>query len=336
MNDQDFGGLQDFFTNDDQPGRAGSVVGGIGAWMLHLIVFAFAVYSGYHGISATARYHADSGLGMAAGIIGILVIEIVLIGLYLAFFNRRITGDKQKVAAAATAGLGFILSCLGIVGDSQMQAGFAVSGWLSAYLTWGLPIAPAFMALGAAVVMATEPKHLRLMQAAVQEETYHETRHTKRMAAKQAELRAAQEIANMQLNGKMQAARYLLSAYRSADVQSHIQASAVANMPELMRAIGIDLPYGTVIEGQTLEEPPQRPARTTPPAADPKPGIIDRLRGRAPKPESAPIDDAALQAVIDMIQRGEITVPVVGNSTHDAPRQPERPTAEPNGVHPNG
>ena len=61
------------------------------------------------------------GLGMAAGIVGILVIEAVLIGLYLAYFHRRITGDKQKIAAAATAGLGFVLSCLGIVGDSQMM-----------------------------------------------------------------------------------------------------------------------------------------------------------------------------------------------------------------------
>ena len=32
-----------------------------------------------------------------------------------------------------------------------MQAGMEMSGWLESYLTWGLPIAPALMALGAAV-----------------------------------------------------------------------------------------------------------------------------------------------------------------------------------------
>lgn len=355
MNDQDLtSGLQDFFAQDESTTSGTSnVVGGIGAWILHLVVFAFAIYSGYHGISATARYHASGGLGMAAGIIGILVIEVVLVGLYLAYFNRRITGDKQKLAAAATAGLGFILSCLGIIGDSQMQAGMEVSNWLSAYLTWGLPIAPAFMALGAAVVMATEPKHLRLMAAAVQDETYQEKRHTSRMAAKSAELTAAEQVANMQLNGKMQTARYLLAAYRSPDVQAHIQASALANMPELMRAIGVDLPYGTVIEGQTIEPPPA-PVEP-PPAAEPpaRPSWRDRLLGRAAPTEPAaptPQTDPAVQALIDAINRGDVTIDAtgkityganVGNPTHNEAQpahvtQPEPAQPTPNGARPNG
>ena len=173
MNDQELtSGVQDFFAGTNgNGGKTGGVIGGVGAWILHLVVFAFAIYSGYHGISATSRYHASNGLGMVAGIIGILVIEAVLIGLYLAFFNRRVTGSSQQIAAAATAGLGFVLSCMGIVGDSQMQAGIEVSSWLSAYLTWGLPIAPALMALGAAVVMATEPRHLRLSLIHISEPT---------------------------------------------------------------------------------------------------------------------------------------------------------------------
>ena len=269
MNDQDLtSGLQDFFNEtDSNVGRAAPLVGGIGAWILHLVVFAFAVYSGYHGISATARYHASSGLGMVAGIVGILVIEAVLIGLYLAYFNRRITGSAQKVAAAATALLGFTLSCLGIIGDSQMQAGMAVSPWLSMYLTWGLPIAPALMALGAAVVVGTEPKLLRQMAEAVKNEDFEETKHAKRMAKKSAELTVAQNLANMQLNARMDAARYLLAAHRTPEVQRFIQQSAYANLPELMRAIGVDLPYGTIIDGQVVDRPPAGEPEAVGPAA---------------------------------------------------------------------
>ena len=288
MNDQELtSGLKDFFTEEGTTSSAGGVVGGIGAWILHLVVFAFAFYSAYHGISATARYHANNGLGMAAGIAGIVVIEVVLIGLYLAYFNRRITGDKQKVAAAATAGLGFVLSCLGIVGDSQLQAGMQVSSWLSLYLSWGLPIAPAFMALGAAVVMATEPKHLRLMAQAVKHEDFEQTRHAKLIAKKGAELQVAQNLANIQLNTRDQAGRYILAAYRSSEVQRHIQAAALANLPELMRSIGVDLPYGTVIDGQAIEPlPPTAAAPQEDPAA--KPGLLDRLRGRQPEPPTEP------------------------------------------------
>lgn len=311
MNDQDLtSGLQDFFAETDgSAGRSAPIVGGIGAWILHLVVFAFAIYSGYHGISATAQYHAESGLGMVAGFVGILVIEAVLIGLYLAYFNRRITGSAQKVAAAATALLGFTLSCLGIIGDSQMQAGMAVAPWLSLYLTWGLPIAPALMALGAAVVVGTEPKLLRQMAEAVKNEEFEETKHAKRLAAKSANLKVAQNLANMQLNARMDAARYLLAAHRTPEVQRYIRESAYANLPELLRAIGVDLPYGTVVEGQAIDLPAVAMGEPTvavePEAAEPpserSKSWIDELRERL----AGAIPDSA----------------TTGNSTHDAPRQ---------------
>ncbi len=282
MNDQDLtSGLQDFFAEtDSNAGRSAPIVGGIGAWILHLVVFAFAIYSGYHGISATAQYHADSGLGMVAGFVGILVIEAVLIGLYLAYFNRRITGSAQKVAAFTTAALGFTLSCLGIIGDSQMQAGMAVSPWLSMYLTWGLPIAPALMALGAAVVVGTEPKLLRQMAEAVKNDEFEETKHTKRLAAKNANLKVAQSLANMQLNARMDAARYLLAAHRTPEVQRYIRESAYANLPELLRSVGVDLPYGTVVEGQAIDLPPiaAEPEAAEAPAR--RKSWIDELRER--------------------------------------------------------
>lgn len=352
MNEQDLtSGLKDFFTEESNDSRAGGVVGGVGAWILHLVVFAFAIYSGYHGISATARYHGG-GLGLFAGVVGILVIEIVIIGLYLAYFNRRITGDGQKLAAAATAGLGFVLSCLGIIGDSQMQAGMEVSNWLSMYLAWGLPIAPAFMALGAAAVMATEPKHLRLMAQAVKHEEFEQRRHDKLIAKKGAELQVAQDLANVQLNARSQAGRYILAAYRTQDVQEYVQRAALANMPELMRSIGVDLPYGTVIEGQTVAPLPPMPLpeETAAPPQEAAPRWYDRLPWRKPvadttptaapqaTPTPAPVDEAALTAAIAaMIARGELVVPV-GNNTYDAMRHATDtpPAATGQGDKPNG
>lgn len=70
MEDQELtSGVQDFFAETESVGKTGGIVGGVGAWILHLVVFAFAIYSGYHGISATSRYHGG-GLGMAAGVVG--------------------------------------------------------------------------------------------------------------------------------------------------------------------------------------------------------------------------------------------------------------------------
>ena len=310
MNDQELtSGLKDFFAEDSETHRSAKTVGSIGLWILHLVVLAFALYSAYHGISATSRYHADNGLGMAAGIIGIVVIEVVLLGLYIAFFARRITGSPQQLAAGATALLGFTLSCLGIVGDSQMQAGMDVSGWLSAYLAWGLPIAPAFMALGAAVVMALEPRHLRLIAKSVKEDDFEEKRHKALMTKKTEELEFAKNLANMQLNSLQDAARFLIAARRSPEVQDAIKRSALSSAPDVLRAIGVNLPYGTVIEGQTVEPLPAQPAtqQATRMASNiesdaaPRPRFFDRLRGRRPGPATA--DPALVAAIVAAMQK---------------------------------
>ena len=302
MNDNELtSGLKDFFAEPAQTASGrGRHIGTVGAVILHLVVFTFAVYSGYHGISATARYHAANGLGLFAGIVGIVGIEFVLIGLYLAFFYRRIIGESQQLAAAATAGLGFILSCLGIIADSQLQAGLTLSPWLAAYIIWGLPIAPAFMALGAAVVMALEPKHLRGMRESGKQEEFEEKKHTSRMAAKTAELGAAQTLANIQLNARTDAALTLLAAYRSPEVQAHLRQSALANMPEIMRAVGVHLPYGTVVEGQVIQQQPDHAADHPEPTADEpaRPSWLDRLRDRLrdrPHDAPQPVHDATRQ-----------------------------------------
>lgn len=234
---------KDYFQDDRPagPGKSGRVVGGVGMWGLHLAAVTFALYSGYHGISATVNYRAAGGLGQAAGIVGIVTIELVLLSLYLAWHNGRITGAAQSIAAGVTAAVGFILACLGIVADSQLQAGYELSGWLSVYLSWGLPIAPAVMALGALLTHELDPTQLRARRESNERDEMEELRFTAHIAAMRAELEAARTVANMQLNARTSAARQIGAWYGSDAAQKAITATALQNAPNLLRSIGVDV-----------------------------------------------------------------------------------------------
>ena len=233
----------DFFQEEQQtgPGRAGKAVGSIGSWGLHLALITFMIYSGYHGISATATYRADSGLGMAAGIVGIVTIELVLNSIYLAWHNGKITGAAQSIAAGATFAIGFILACLGIVADSQLQAGLPLSSWLSAYIMWVLPIAPAVMALGALLTHELAPSQLRARRESEKRDDVDEARFKAHMARLLAEMEAAKTVANMQLNARKAAAQQIAQWYSSEQAQRAIVDTARTNAPALLRAIGVDI-----------------------------------------------------------------------------------------------
>jgi len=234
---------KDFFQQETQagPGRGGRVVGGVGMWGLHLAAVTFALYSGYHGISATVNYRAAGGLGQAAGIVGIVTIELVLLSLYFSWHNGRITGAAQSIAAGVTGAVGFILACMGIVADSQLQAGLELSGWLSAYLHWGLPVAPAVMALGALLVHELDPGQLRARREANERAELEEARFMAHVAGIRAELEAAKTVANMQLNARAAAAKQVAAWYGSDQAQRAITATALKAAPSLLRSIGVDV-----------------------------------------------------------------------------------------------
>lgn len=219
----------------------GRVVGGVGMWGLHIAAGTFAIYSGYHGISATVNYRAAGGLGQVAGIVGIVTIELVLMSLYLAWHNGRITGGAQTIAAGVTGAAGFILACLGIVADSQLRAGVAMSPWLSVYLLWGLPIAPAVMALGALLVHELDPGQLRARREAVERVELEEARFAAHVAGIRAELEAGRTVANMQLNARAAAAKQVAAWYGSDQAQRAITATALKAAPSLLRSIGVDV-----------------------------------------------------------------------------------------------
>ena len=234
---------KDYFQQETQagPGRGGRVVGGVGMWGLHLAAVTFALYSGYHGISATVYYRAAGGLGQVAGIVGIVTIELVLLSLYLSWHNGRITGAAQSIAAGVTGAVGFTLACLGIVADSQLQAGLELSPWLALYLHWGLPIAPAVMALGALLVHELDPGQLRARRESNERSELEEAKFMAHVAGLRAELEAARIVANMQLNAKSAAAKQVAAWYGSDQAQRAITATALKSAPSLLRSIGVDV-----------------------------------------------------------------------------------------------
>lgn len=230
----------DFFSHDDSsPSRAGRLVGTAGLWLLHLAKVGFLIYSGYHGISATANYRGQLGLAAAAGIVGIVVVEVVLLALYLAWHNQRITGTAQSLAAGGTYAIGFCLACMGIVADSQIHAGMAISPWLASYVGWGLPVAPAIMAFGALLTHELDPHQLHARRKAVELAAWTEAQFVAHMAAERAKMAQQKLLANMQLNAKQTAAQQIAQWYNTPQAQNAITAAAMQNAPALLRAIGI-------------------------------------------------------------------------------------------------
>lgn len=266
--------LNQFFA-EDQEGRSGSsnVVGGIGLWLLHLVMFSFALYSGAHGINAALQYAGSTNAGKVAQIIGILVIETVLIGLYLAFLNGKITGPAQSIAAGVTYLLGFGLACLGIIVDSRLNSGAPLSPELEAYLLWGLPIAPAVMALGALLVHILSPDTLRYRKQDQQSRELEDTAFTARLAIERA--RAEEEISKrgLQVLSRKAVLRELENIYSSPEFRDAIKRTAVERAPELFSEAGI------LIDRVMLpEETPVRPYRA--------PASETNSNGREPSPLS--------------------------------------------------
>jgi len=228
--------------------NSGAFVGGAGHWLLHLVEILFLVYSAYHGINATTTYRAAAGLGNLAGILGIVAIEVTLLAIYLAWVNHKLSGVPQQIAAGVTYAIGFIFACLGIIGDSQLQAGIPPAPWLSVYLMIVLPAAPAIMALGGFLIVMIGPESMRRRNEAEDEQDILENEHDIRMKLRFAQAQADAQLKALELDTKLALAAQMKQYAASPDAQRAIVATAERDGPALLRAIGI-----------FVEEPP-RPA----------------------------------------------------------------------------
>lgn len=250
----------DFFAGDEnQPSNLSKTAGSAGYWLLHIAKVAFLIYSGVHGIMASIKFAADNPLAQIAQIVGIVIIEGVLFGLYLAWHNNKITGTAQSITAVITYGLGFILATLGIVTDSQTHSGAGeLSPMLALYLRWGLPVAPAFMALGALLTHELAPIQLQRRKEAAKMAEHKEAEFTAHMAALAAELEGKKALANMQLNARQNVISQITAAYNGDDIQQSIRLTAQANLPQLLKQAGITaLPEKIEQPKLTADEQPE-------------------------------------------------------------------------------
>ena len=218
-------------------GRSGAL---IGKWLGFIAVVIVLAYTGYHGINATVVYRAGHLAGTVTGIIGIVVTEVVLFSLILKWHNRAITGTYQMIAALVTFAIGVTLAALATVTDSQINAGMALSQELQIYLLWILPASPIIMGLLNHVVDELAPEQLRSRKEAEETRKLQETLFTAHIARKRAELDAQKEIANATLNARASAAKQIASYYSSDEIQAAIRSSALASVPALLRAAGVD------------------------------------------------------------------------------------------------
>lgn len=244
------------FFGEEQTSRSGSsgVVGGIGIWLLHIVVFTFAIYSGAHGINAALQYAGSSDFAKIAQIVGIVTIEIVLIGIYLSFLNGRITGPAQSIVSGITFAIGFVLALLGIVADSQINSGRELTREIELYLRWGLPIAPGIMSLGASLIHALSPHNLQFRKQDQQNRELEDINFSARLAIERA--RAEEEISKkgLQVLSRKAVFRELEGIYQSAEFREAIKRTALDRAPELFSEAGILIDRVT-IPGETVRAP---------------------------------------------------------------------------------
>lgn len=225
----------------DEQSATSVYVGKIGAWLLHIVKFLFVVYGASHGISASLAYAGNHWWAQVAQSVGIIVTGLVLFGLYLMFMNGRIQGPAQTIAAAAVYIIGFLFECLAIITDSQMNSGLVLSGFLRGYLLWVLPIAPAVMGVGTVIVHSLEPEQSRARQRLEKERELAEERFKALIDQEIAKLNEARAVHNMQVTSRQAVIRQLGQVYMGPAVQDAIAQTAIANMPALLRAAGIEI-----------------------------------------------------------------------------------------------
>lgn len=306
---------QNFFQEEVNagPGRAGRFMGQAGSWLLHVCKVLFLLYSGYHGISASLSYAGSSELAKGAQVFGIIVLELTLFGLYLAWHNQEIGGTAQSIAAGGTYGVLFLLAILGIVGDSQLHAGYAVSDWLRVYLTWGLPAAPALAALGALLTHELAPTQLRARRQSAEKLEFEDEQFKAFMAGQRAEMATTKLIRNLQLNARMSAAKQIAAWYGSDEAQQAITSTALQHAPALLRAIGV-----------AFQEDEERGAKSEPPAAAVE---LPEKTAETPPPPTLHhwvMEEAARRGTTQLEVLGQLLKGVMGVEQPAQPEQTEK------------
>jgi hypothetical protein len=254
-------------------------------WLLHIVLALFLLYSGYHAVSASLKYAGSSELAKFAQIVGICATELVMFGIYLAWHNHRITGPGQSIVAGLVYSLGFIISGLGIIADSQVTANLDVSTWLVWYLAWGLPIAPAFMGLGAILIHELGPEQLQSRRRKTKLLAHQELEFDAALLQSQAELKNKQIVLNARQKVQRTVAEQVRTYMDSEKVQELIKREAESIAPAILSFMGFDiknLSGGELPTGNVNQQtpPPQPQSKPKSPPAMPNAVTDEKGNGR--------------------------------------------------------
>lgn len=224
------------------PTKAGLLAGNAGIYLLYLAEIVILAYTGYHGISASLLYAGD-GLAKIPQIAGIVIIELTMFSLSLAWHNNKVTSPLQTFVSVGGWFILLVITSLGVLGDSQIHAGYSMTGWLQVYLQWGLPIAPLLALVIVVLVTSLAPDKVQERKRANQLTAFSDATFDAFMIQNAALAKADLQIKSLQIGAQIATAKLIAEQINHPQVIAMIQSQAMANVPALLQSVGISLPY---------------------------------------------------------------------------------------------
>lgn len=234
----------DVFEDDlflEEEGQGHPTIGRWGHILLHILKGAFVVYSGAHNIQAALLATSGSLWAVSAQIIGVLVLEATISGLYMAGIGGRITGKLQTVIASFFWVVGITLASMGIVADSRLHAGQQLGEVLTWHLNTGLYLAPVIMIIGTALVVFTDPVLSQHIANSRDRAVIQRQKVRSAVIAEKANHESRKIVHNIRLGAQKQMAVFARQYYKTDEVQAVLKETAIKQLQDVMRQAGIPI-----------------------------------------------------------------------------------------------
>lgn len=225
--------------NKDDSG-AGKVAGTVGLWFLHLCKLTLLIYTATHAINASWQYAGSSAPQKLFQMVGIVTVEIVLLGIYLAYINGMLSGWSQLIVAVFVYLTGFTIAGLGVLVDSQLN-GNVLTPFSASYLQTGLPIAPLLMGFGAVVIAVLDPKKLQVAEMARKMGQLNRQQFDADIAMKTLDMQNNLATLALQVQGKQALIMEMANLTHSPEYKQAVKQRAITEATASYHQMGIEL-----------------------------------------------------------------------------------------------
>ena len=229
----------DLFLEDDESNHY--TVGRWGKLLLHILKGAFVVYSGAHNIQAAMLATGTTVWAIGAQIVGVLILEAAISGIYMAAIGGKITGKFQTVMAGLFWVIGIVLASMGIVADSRLHADQPLGIVLNWHLSTGLYVAPVIMIVGVALIVFTDPVLSQQIANSRDRAAIRRQQVRSVLLAEKANHESRKIVHNIRLGAQKQMAIFARQYYKSEEVQAILKETAIRQLQEVMQQAGIGL-----------------------------------------------------------------------------------------------